>query len=167
VTEPDAVMTRVGEGIALSQRGDRAAARQLLTEVWDQVGPDGDPFHRCAIAHWLADVQDDERAELGWDLRALAAAELITGERARQAGLATPVRAMFPSLHLNLGDVYRRLGDAQRAAEHLRRGQADADALAEDGYGAMIRGGLSRLAERLAAGPASPAGSCPPGSARG
>jgi hypothetical protein len=152
VTEPDAVMTRVGEGIALCQRGDREAARQLLTELWEQVGTDGDPFHRCAIAHWLADVQDDEREELVWDLRALAAAELITSGRARQAGLTTPVRALFPSLHLNLGDVYRRLGDTRRAGEHLQRGEADANALAEDGYGEMIRGGLSRLAERLSTG---------------
>ena len=155
MTEPDAVMTRIGEGIALCQRGDREAARQLLAEAWEQVGPDGDPFHRCSIAHWMADVQDDEREELVWDLRALAAAELITDERARQAGLATPVRALFPSLHLNLGDVYRRLGDGRRAAEHLVRGEADADALAEDGYGKMIRAGLSRLAERLSAAPAS------------
>ena len=152
MTEPDAVMTRVGEGIALCQRGDREAARQLLTELWDQVGADGDPFHRCAIAHWLADVQDDEREELVWDLRALAAAELITSERARQAGLTTPVRALFPSLHLNLGDVYRRLGDVRRAGEHLQRGEADASALAEDGYGEMIRGGLRRLGERLSTG---------------
>jgi hypothetical protein len=88
--------------IALCQRGDREAARQLLTEAWEQVGPDGDPFHRCAIAHWMADVQDDEREEIVWDLRALAAAELITSERPRQAGLTTPVRALSPSLHLNL-----------------------------------------------------------------
>jgi hypothetical protein len=108
----------------------------------------------------MADVQDDERDELVWDLRALAAAELITTERAQEAGLTTPVRALFPSLHLNLGDVYRRLGDVQRAAEHLKRGEADVNAMAEDGYSKMIRGGLSRLAERLSTGPASPASNC-------
>lgn len=32
---------------------------------------------------------------------------------------------------------------------HLRRGLAAADVLGDDGYGAMIRGGLTRLQARL------------------
>ena len=39
----------------------------------------------------MADVQDDLREELAWDLRALAAADLITDERAARAGLTRPV----------------------------------------------------------------------------
>jgi len=72
VIEPDATMTRVGEGMQLSHRGERQAARQLFDEVWNQIGGDsGDPFHRCALAHAMADVQDDVHQELTWDMRAL------------------------------------------------------------------------------------------------
>jgi len=76
----------------------------------------------------MAAVQDDLREELTWDLRALAAADLITVERAAQAGLTSPVSGFYPSLHLNLGECYRKLGDLDRAREHLQRGQAAARA---------------------------------------
>jgi hypothetical protein len=150
VSEPDPVMIDVGRGIELNQQGERDAARVLLTDLWDQVGPDGDPLHRCAIAHSLADAHDDPREELAWDLRALDAADSVTDERAHQAGMAGPVAGFYPSLHLNLGDVYRRLGDEEAARRHLAAGQAATDALGDDGYARMIKAGLDRLRERLA-----------------
>ena len=60
MTEPDAVMARIGEGIALRECGERVAARDLFEQVWSEIGGEnGDPFHRCALAHSMADVQDD------------------------------------------------------------------------------------------------------------
>jgi hypothetical protein len=149
IAGPDPVINRIGEGIALNQQGEREAARRLFTAIWDDIGPGGDPLHRCALAHSMADTQDDPHDELRWDLRALEAAELITDERAAEAGVAFPVAAFYPSLHLNLGDVYRRIGEPGRARHHLDAGRAAVGALGDDGYAAMIRGGLDRLAERL------------------
>lgn len=150
MTEPDAVMARIAEGIALRERGERAAARALFDELWDQIGgSDGDPFHRCALAHSMADAQDDVREELRWDLEALAAADLVTDERVARGGVSGPVAGFYPSLHLNLGDCYRKLGDVDRAREHLARGRAAVDALGDDGYGQMVKDGLDRLADRL------------------
>lgn len=147
---PDPTLERIAQGTALGQRGERAAARDLLATIWDELdGPGSDPLHRVALAHAMADVQDDVRNELEWDLRALAAAERVTDERARQAGVPNPAAAFYPSLHLNVGDCYRRLGHPDRAQEHLDRGIAALDALPDDGYGRMIRAGLGRLAERL------------------
>ena len=57
---------------------------------------------------------------------------------------------MAPSLHLNLGDGYLRLGRVGEARVQLEAGLAAADALGDDAYGAMVSGGLGRLAERLA-----------------
>jgi hypothetical protein len=150
MTEPDPIMASIGRGIELNQQGEREAARTLLTDLWDQVGPDGDPLHRCGIAHSLADTHDDPHEELAWDLRALDAADSVTDERALQAGMAGPVAGFYPSLHLNLGDVYRRLGDTDRARHHLAAGRAATDALGDDGYARMIKAGLDRLGERLA-----------------
>ncbi len=148
--EPDAAMTRIGRGLELGQHGEREAARSLFTEVWNDIGGENsDPFHRCALAHAMADVQDDVHEELAWDLRALKAADLITDERAAQAGVTSPVGGFYPSLHLNLGECYRKLGDLDRAIEHLQRGQGAADALGDDGYGQLVRGGVDRLAQRL------------------
>lgn len=150
--EPDATTTRIGHGIALSQRGERDAARHLFAQVWSEIdGEHGDPLHRCALAHSMADVQDGVSEELVWDLRALAAADLITDERAAEAGVATPVAGFYPSLYLNLGECYRRLGDLTRAKQHLERGEAAVGSLGDDGYGRGIKSGLDRLADRLAA----------------
>jgi len=59
-------------------------------------GESGDPFHRCALAHAMADVQDDVHEELLWDLRRLAAADLLTDERAARGGVAGPVAGFCP-----------------------------------------------------------------------
>jgi hypothetical protein len=59
------------------------------------------------------------------------------------------VAAFYPSLHLNLGEDYRKLGDAAAARRHLELGLAAVDTLPDDDYGAMIRGGLHGLAQRL------------------
>lgn len=145
VTEADPTMAAIGQGIELNQRGERDAARQLLAGLWERLGPDGDPLHRCAIAHSMADTQDDPHDELAWDLLALEAAESVTDGRVQQAGMPGTVAGFYPSLHLNLGDVYRRLGNLTRAREHLALGRAATDALADDGYARMIRSGLDRL----------------------
>ncbi|WP_299039002.1 hypothetical protein [uncultured Pseudokineococcus sp.] len=146
---PDQTMSGLGEAIEMVGRGERLAARELLLELWEGVGPTGDPLHRCALAHHLADVQDDLVEELAWDERALLAADSITAERAAEAGVAGSVAGLYPSLHLNLGDDHRRLGDLDAARRHLALGQDAAGALGEDGYSAMIRRGLERLAARL------------------
>lgn len=150
VANPDIVMQRVSQGIELSQSGDREAARRVFAEVWAEIGGErGDPFHRCALAHSMADVQNDVREELLWDRRALEAANLVSDERAAVAGVTSPVAGFYPSLHLNLGECYRKLGDYDKARHHAAAGQAAVAALPNDGYGRMITGGLQRLSERL------------------
>ncbi len=142
-------MTHIGRGIEMTQRGEREEARALFTEVWAQIGPDGDALHRCSLAHWMADTQDDPREELRWDLEALRAADSLTDERAAAAGVTSPVAAFYPSLHLNLGEVYRKLDDLSAARHHLKLAQQAVTALPDDGYAQMITGGLNALAERL------------------
>ena len=56
---------------------------------------------------------------------------------------------LYPSLHLNLGDCYRRLGDLDRAREHLELARAGMGALGDDAYGDLIRRGLDLLTRQL------------------
>ncbi|BCB89936.1 hypothetical protein Psuf_072490 [Phytohabitans suffuscus] len=133
-------------------RGQREAARDLFARIWEEIGGErGDPLHVCVLAHSMADVQDDVHQELLWDQRALAAADLLTDERVAQAGVPLSVAGLYPSLHLNLAECYRKLGDLDRAREHLQRARAGIGALGDDGYGQLIKGGLDRLAQQLAA----------------
>lgn len=150
MTEPDETLARVGAAIGLGRQGDRAAARLLFTELWAGIGGDvGDPLHRCAIAHAMADVQDDVTDELRWDLQALVAADLLTDDRVALAGMDGTAAGFAPSLHLNIAECYRKLGDPDGALEHLRRGRAALPALGRSGYASMIEEGLDRLAARL------------------
>lgn len=147
----DLTLARIGEGVALHhQQGQREAARDLFARIWDDIGGEqGEPLHVCVLAHSMADVQDDVSEELMWDLRALAAADRISDEDVAQAGVPLPVAGLYPSLHLNLSECYRRLGDLDRAREHLRQARDKVGALGDDAYGRLIRDGLRKVAGQL------------------
>lgn len=148
ITDPTII--RIGEGVRLSHQGEREAARLLFAEIWEEIGGErGDPLHRCTLAHAMADVQDDVRQELVWDQRALAAADLLTDDHVAQAGVPLPAAGLYPSLHLNLCECYRKLGELDRAREHLRQARATIGALGDDEYGRMIREGLEQVAGQL------------------
>ncbi|MFG2585925.1 hypothetical protein [Streptomyces malaysiensis] len=135
--EDDAVLTRIGQAVMLHRGGDREEARNRLAALWREIERDGAPFHRCALAHYLADTQDDPLDELIWNLRALAAADGLTG--------ALAPRAFFPSLHLNVASGYLKLGQEEAARDQLALARATAGALGEDPYGDGVRAAIRRL----------------------
>ncbi|MFE5892887.1 hypothetical protein ACWCQZ_00080 [Streptomyces sp. NPDC002285] len=151
-TAPDAVLTRIGQVVMLHHAGDREEARRRLLDLWTELGEDGDPLHRCTLAHYLADTQDDPSDELAWDLRALTEAE-GAGAGAGDGRDAPAVRALYPSLHLNLAADYVKLDRAEAARVHLRRARGAAGALADDRYGDGVRAEIRRLEVRLGEGP--------------
>ncbi|MEV6651777.1 hypothetical protein [Streptomyces sp. NPDC051219] len=145
----DVVMTRIGQAIMLLHGGDREEARNRFAALWSEIGEDGDPLHRCTLAHYMADTQDDAAAELAWDLRALSAADGLSDERVAQHHATLAVRAFYPSLHLNLAADYVKLRRPEAARVHLDRARAATGTLADDGYGNGIRDAIERLEERL------------------
>lgn len=146
----DEVMQRLGQALESAGRGDRDEARVTLEALWAEVGAEGgEALHRMAIAHAMADVQDDPHEELAWDLLALRSATDVTDERVTRAGMLGPAAALYPSLHLNLGEDYRKVGDVERARRHAALGLQSAVHLDDDGYGGTVRAGLRRLSERL------------------
>ncbi|WP_155056686.1 hypothetical protein [Streptomyces blattellae] len=146
---PDAVMTRIGQVVMLHHAGDREEARHRFLDLWAEIGESGDPLHRCTLAHYMADTQDDPVDELAWDLRALTAAEELTNERLAEHEGALAARALYPSLHLNLAADYVKLGRAEAARAHVRRARGAVDALGDDPYGDGVRAAISRLELRL------------------
>jgi hypothetical protein len=149
VEQPDPVMAEIAQVVELGQAGSAAEARERFALLWERLGPGGDALHRCALAHHAADVQVDLAEELRWDLRALTAADELTDQRAQEHHHSLAVAGFYPSLHLNLADVLRRLGDEERARHHLTRAEQAVDSLGDDGYGRMIRQGIARCAARL------------------
>lgn len=122
-----------------------------LGQLWTEIGDDGDPLHRVTLAHYLADLQDSPHDALAWDNRALVAAGELTDERAQQYHPSLTVRGFLPSLHLNLADCYRRIGDFDSARAHLASAHAVVDALGDDPYGAVVRDGLIHVEQAVAA----------------
>ncbi|MFE7097445.1 hypothetical protein [Streptomyces erythrochromogenes] len=167
----DAVMTRIGQAVILLHAGDREEARNRLGEIWQEIGEEGDSLHRCTLAHYMADAQDDPADELAWDLRALTAADALRdepgngdrhgdghgdrhgdGHRAQREPLPA-MRVFYPSLHLSLAADYLKLQRPGAARVHLARARAATGALPDDGYGNGVRAAIARLERRLAAEP--------------
>lgn len=147
---PDPILARIPEGIELRQQGRNAEARAVFEQLWADIGGEaGDPLHRCTIAHSLADAQDDVHDELRWDLAALDAARAVTDEQVAAAWMGGSAAALFPSLHLNIADCHRKIGDLNQARAHLDHARQAVDALPDGEYGAMIRNGLRDLEQRL------------------
>ncbi|MFI6345346.1 hypothetical protein [Streptomyces sp. NPDC050560] len=145
----DPMMARIGQVIMLHHGGDREEARDRFLALWSEIGEHGDPLHRCTLAHFMADAQDDPGDELAWDLRALSAAEELTDDRLAAHHASLAVRAFYPSLHLNLAADYEKLGRHEAARSHLHRVRATIGALADDSYGDGIRAAADRMGERL------------------
>ncbi|CAL9582390.1 hypothetical protein SUDANB6_05092 [Streptomyces sp. enrichment culture] len=146
---PDALPTRIGQAVMLHHAGDREEARRRFLALWTEIGEHGAPFHRCALAHYLAGVQDDPADELAWDLRALSAAQEVTRSRPAGHEETRAARALYPALHLNLAADYARLDRREAARAHLRQARGAAGALGDDGYGEGVRAAIGRLARRL------------------
>lgn len=142
--------TRIIEAIGVAQGPERAAGRTLLLDCWAATTGD-DHAQRCVLAHYLADTETDLDAEIAWDERALAEHRFVRDGDLGPLGIAS-AGGFVPSLELNLADGYHRRGDVDLARLHLERGRSSADSLHDDGYGAMIRGGLEGLGQRLANG---------------
>ncbi len=145
----DPVMARIMAAIERSRVGDPVAARAEFAAILEDLGPDADPFHLCTLAHYAADVQADPRDELDWDLRALAAAQRVDDARVKRYHATLAIAGFFPSLHLNLAEDYRKLGDPAAARRHLAEARQRLSALPADGYGATVRTGIDRVAALL------------------
>lgn len=150
--ETDPMLAAVTAAVALGYEGNRAGARQRLTELWDEIGDRGDAAHRCILAHYLADLQETPEAELAWDERALAASEELTDERLQRVHPTLTVRGFLPSLHLNLADDHRILGQFEQARTHLAAAEKGVEGLPEDGYGRHLREALRHVGQALDAG---------------
>ncbi len=146
----DEMTTRIGQVIMLLHGGDREEARSRFATLWQEIAEDGSPLHRCTLAHYMADAQDDPEDELAWDLRALGAADEIDRDAVAWNGHVLSIRGFYPSLYLNLASDYHKLGRHDIALDYLGRARQASDALADDAYGDGVRTALDRLELRLA-----------------
>lgn len=133
--------------VALALTGDKDKGRAALIRCWDSTSG-VEHAQRCAIAHYLADLQPSIEDEVAWDEVALSEHAHVTDEDLASLGVpsAAPLAA---SLHLNLGDGYLREGRVPAAGVQLAAGLDACGALPNRRIRALIRSGLDRLQHRI------------------
>ncbi|WP_174189082.1 hypothetical protein [Nocardia barduliensis] len=160
---PDHTMNTITSAVALGHEGQPDEARDALLAVWASLGPQGDPLHRCTLAHYLADLHDDAAEALTWDIRALDAADSLSNDRAHSYDGSLRVDAFYPSLHLNLADDYRRLSSFGAAQREIEAARARLHLLTDDGYGATIRTAVDEVESAIRERRTERRGSAPTG----
>lgn len=138
----DETMDRITASVTKGRAGDSESARLELLSVWDDIGVGGDPFHRCTLAHYLADLFEHPAQALVWDVRALDAADELSDQRARRFETSLRVAAFYPSLHLNIADNLRRLSAFDAAQEHIEAARRACSSLGDDDYGRSIKSSI-------------------------
>lgn len=149
-TTPDPTMELISAAVLRGRESDAGSARRELLAIWQRTGVSGDPFYRCTLAHYLADLHEDPAEALIWDVRALDAADALTDERARQHHASLAVAGFYSSLHVNLADDLRRLGAFRAAAEQIELAEQHAPALPDGPYGDTIRTAVSEIGRAVA-----------------
>ena len=129
-------------------RGDVDRARAELEAIWARVDPD-DRFHRCVVAHYLADAQQHPAVELRYDVLALAAARGATAAEFDDRFPGVTLGGFLPSLHLNLAASYERVGELTLARVHAGEAAEAAARLPQTDLAELTKRAIERIARRL------------------
>jgi hypothetical protein len=136
------------DAIQLALTGESEVARERLGQLWSTL-PTDDLFHRCVLAHYMADLQTDPRVELQWDQLALDAA-LLASPASFDGHIPDVTRdAFLPSLHLNLASSYERTRDLDSARRHAQLALHAVASLPATPLGETTRAAIIRIAARL------------------
>lgn len=134
------VVSLCAAGMAVD--GDPVAAAEYFEKAWDARYDD---FEAAVAAHYVARHRPMPADRLAWHARAV-----LHAEAAHAAG-DYRVRALFPSLYLNLGDGLLAAGRFDQARAAGMQAAAAVAALPEDGYRTFVAGGIARLLTEAAA----------------
>lgn len=125
------------QGMLLEGEGKPDEAAALFHQAWDEATNATEKF---TAAHYIARHQQDVADKLKWDETALNLALEIEG---------TEIKAVYPSLYLNVAKCHEDLKDFVKAHENYQLALSYAQFLPEDGYGNMIRAGINNGIERV------------------
>lgn len=121
----------------LEGQGNTKAATDLFLEAWSIASTD---FEKVTAAHYVARHQNSITDKLYWDNEALICALRIDDET---------VKAVLPSLYLNIGKCHEDLNDFKTAKVFYEKGLSFTSFLPDDGYGKMIKAGIMNAMERM------------------
>lgn len=125
------------EGMMAEGEADHAKAAALFQQAWDEAS---EPIEKLTAAHYLARHQNSVADKLKWDEIALDFALSIPGEE---------IKTVYPSLYLNIGKCHEDLGDFTKAIENYQLASDFTGYLPDDGFGNMLKAGISNGIKRV------------------
>ncbi|MBV8389462.1 MAG: hypothetical protein JO080_06660 [Mucilaginibacter sp.] len=124
-------------GMMSEGEGKPQEAAKLFSQAWNEAGNSTEKF---IAAHYVARHQSTVADKLKWDETALNLALEIDNSE---------LKAMYPSLYLNIAKCYEDLKDYVKATENYQWAFQYTVFLPYDGYGDMIRAGIKNGMERV------------------
>lgn len=125
------VVKLCAEGMQAEGDGRFDDARALFEQAW---AAGQDDFDACVAAHFVARRQETPEQMLEWNRIALERADAVGDER---------VVGFYPSLYLNMGYSFERLGDLDEARRYYAMGAELLDNVPEGPYKDVLRGGIA------------------------
>jgi tetratricopeptide (TPR) repeat protein len=125
------VVKLCAEGMQAEGDGRFDDARALFEQAW---AAGKDDFDACVAAHFVARRQETPEQMLEWNRIALERADAVGDER---------VVGFYPSLYLNMGYSFERLGDPDEARRYYAMGAGLLDNVPEGPYKDVLRGGIA------------------------
>jgi tetratricopeptide (TPR) repeat protein len=125
------------QGMSLEGQGKVEEASKLFIKAWDEATND---FEKFTAAHYVARHQKSVADKLKWDETALELALKIDNKSVKES---------FPSLYLNIAKCYEDLNNFDNAKINYQLALSFANLLSDNGYGNMIKGGITKGIERM------------------
>ena len=136
--DPDNPIVRLcAEGMDMEALGKSEVATRLFRKAWVRASNN---LEKMVAAHYFARQQKNVIEKLKWDELALDLAISIKDKK---------IQALYPSLHLNIGQCFEDLGNYPKAKEHYELASKYVPLLNDDGYGNFISRGISDAIRRI------------------
>ncbi len=124
------------EGMQAETEGRSEEARKLFEQAWDARKDD---YDACVAAHYLARHQDNPHAIFEWNREALNCANAVSGNR---------IQGFYPSLYLNMGHSYEKLGNRVEARRYYEMAADKLNDVPDGAYKDVVRSGIAGGYER-------------------
>ena len=125
------------QGIYFEGEGKAEEARINFQKAWDEATNHTEKF---ISAHYLARHQNSVAEKLKWDIISLQSALKINDE---------DMKSNYSSLYLNIAKCFEEMKDLENARTNYLLALSFSDSLPKDGYGRMIKSGITAGMERL------------------
>ncbi|MES1181560.1 MAG: hypothetical protein ABUL44_02070 [Flavobacterium sp.] len=136
--DPDNTIVKLCiQAMDLEGEGKEEEALSLFQQAWQEATSD---FEKMIAAHYIARHQTLVTDKLKWDEKSLLLALTIADESIKEA---------YPSLYLNIAKCHEDLRDFKNANINYQSALSFTSFLGDDGYGKMIKSGITSGLERV------------------